>query len=164
MVISAIGMVTSTLQKLVHFVYKDNVTLNLTHMVLEVSICATSLLFIIMYSNKNTNPLITDVCSPYVKMDNEMIKNVDHMYTMVKPRAGELDFKLILSVIVVQSCAISIMMLQRTAYLGELIIMLTQMQAELLKFFSTFGIIIVMFVFIGRFLSSEIKEESSSYL
>lgn len=56
------------------------------------------------------------------------------------------------------------MMLQRTAYLGELIIMLTQMQAELLKFFSTFGILIIMFVFIGRFLSSEIKTESSSYL
>jgi hypothetical protein len=86
------------------------------------------------------------------------------MYTMANPRAGELDFKLILSVIVVQSCAISVMMLQRTAYLGELIIMLTQMQAEILKFFMTFGIIIVMFVFIGRFLSSEIKEESSSYL
>jgi cation transport ATPase len=92
------------------------------------------------------------------------MKTVNHMYTIANPRDGELDFKLILSIIVVQSCAISIMMLQRTAYLGELIIMLTQMQAELLKFFSTFGILIVMFVFIGRFLSSEIKEESSSYL
>jgi hypothetical protein len=157
-------MITSTIQKLVHFVYKDNVTLNVTHMILELSICITSVLFIYMYSNNNVNSLITDVCAPYVKLDNESIKNVDHMYTMANPRDGELDLKLILSIIVIQSCAISIMMLQRTAYLGELIIMLTQMQAELLKFFATFGIIIVMFVFIGRFLSSEIKEESSSYL
>lgn len=49
------------------------------------------------------------------------------------------------------------MMLQRTEYLGELIMMLTQMNAELLKFFLTFGMIILLFVFTGRFLSSEIK-------
>jgi hypothetical protein len=117
-----------------------------------------------MFNNNNDNLLITDVCAPYVELTDDVMKTVNHMYTIANPRDGELDFKLILSIIVVQSCAISIMMLQRTAYLGELIIMLTQMQAELLKFFSTFGILIVMFVFIGRFLSSEIKEESSSYL
>jgi hypothetical protein len=74
MIISAIGMVTSILQKMVHFVYKDNVTLNFTHIALELSISITSLMFILMFSNKNLNPLITDVCSPYVEMTDDTIQ------------------------------------------------------------------------------------------
>jgi hypothetical protein len=101
MIISAVGMVPSILQKTVHFIYKDNVTLNITHIVLELSISLTSMLFILMFSNKNDNTLITDVCSPYVELTDEVMKNVNHMYTIANPRAGELDFKLILSIIVV---------------------------------------------------------------
>jgi hypothetical protein len=96
-------------------------------------------------------------------MDEKTIKEVNHMYTMSNPRKGELDFRLILSVIIVQSSSISIMMLQRTQFLGELIMMLTMMQAELVKFFSTFGLIILIFLFLGRFLSSELKFESASF-
>lgn len=88
MVISAVGMVTSILQKTVHFVYKDNVTLNITHIMLELSICLTSLLFIFMFSNKTHSPLITDVCSPYVEMTDEVMKNVNHMYTIANPLEG----------------------------------------------------------------------------
>lgn len=73
MIISAVGMLTSIFQKIVHFIYKDNVTLNITHMMLELSICITSVLFIYMYSNKNVNPLISDVCSPFVEMDPDTI-------------------------------------------------------------------------------------------
>jgi hypothetical protein len=47
--------------------------------------------------------------------------------------------------------------------LGELIMMLIQMNAELLKFFITFSIVILLFVFIGRFLSAEIKYEPSTF-
>lgn len=94
-------MLTSIFQKIVHFIYKDNVTLNITHMMLELSICITSVLFIYMYSNKNVNPLISDVCSPFVEMNPETIQTVDHMYTISNPRAGELDFKLIISIIVI---------------------------------------------------------------
>lgn len=41
--------------------------------------------------------------------------------------------------------------------------MLTMMQAELAKFFSTFGLIILIFVFIGRFLSTELKYHSATF-
>jgi hypothetical protein len=73
MFITSIGMLTSILQKIVHFVYKDNVTLNITHMVLELSICITSLLFIFMYNNSNVNPLISETCSPFVTMSPEVV-------------------------------------------------------------------------------------------
>jgi hypothetical protein len=53
-------------------------------------------------------------------------------------------------------------MLQRTQYLGELIMMLDQMKNELSKFFLTFGLIIITFLFLGRLLSSELKFEPVS--
>ena len=118
-----------------------------------------------MFNNRNYNTLISDLCGPFVEMDAQTIDDVDHMYTMRNPREteGELSFRLLISVIIVQAVLFTIMMLQRTEYLGELIMMLTQMNAELLKFFLTFGMIILLFVFIGRFLSSEIKYESSNF-
>ena len=51
----------------------------------------------------------------------------------------------------------SIIMLQRTQYLGELIMMLDQMKNELVRFFLTFGLIILIFLLLGRLLSSELK-------
>jgi len=163
MVISCIGMFSSVVQKLVSYKYKDNVTLNVVQIGLEASITVSSFIFIIMYSNTSFNTLISDTCGKYIEIDAETINDVDHMYTMRNPRQGELDFRLIISIIIIQSAGISIMMLQRTQYLGELIMMLTMMQAELVKFFSTFGLIILIFVFIGRFLSTELKFESATF-
>jgi len=54
-------------------------------------------------------------------------------------------------------------MLQRTQYLGELIMMLSQMMGELTKFFATFGILVVLFLMVGRFLGSQLKEEVPSF-
>ena len=54
-------------------------------------------------------------------------------------------------------------MLQRTQYLGELIMMLDQMTNELVRFFATFGLIIILFLLVGRMLSSELKEEHATF-
>jgi hypothetical protein len=54
-------------------------------------------------------------------------------------------------------------MLQRTQYLGELIMMLDQMTNELVRFFATFGLVIILFLLIGRMLSSELKEVHTSF-
>ena len=54
-------------------------------------------------------------------------------------------------------------MLQRTQYLGELIMMLSQMMNELLRFFATFGLIIGLFLLLGRMLSSELKYQHLSF-
>lgn len=76
---------------------------------------------------------------------------------------GQLDFKLIISVIIIQLCVISIVMLQRTQYLGELIMMLDQMMNELFRFFATFGLVIGLFLLLGRMLSSELKFQHVSF-
>jgi len=41
--------------------------------------------------------------------------------------------------------------------------MLSQMMSELAKFFSTFGLIIGLFLLIGRLLSTELKQEPASF-
>ena len=54
-------------------------------------------------------------------------------------------------------------MLQRTQYLGQLIMMLQQMMSEFFRFFMTFGLIIGLFMLIGRMLGSELKNEHASF-
>ena len=49
---------------------------------------------------------------------------IDKVYGLLNSVPGEVDFKLIISVLIIQLCAVSIIMLQRTQYLGELIMML----------------------------------------
>jgi hypothetical protein len=88
---------------------------------------------------------------------------MDKVYTLTNTMDGELNFKYILSVVIIQLCIVSIKMLQRTQYLGELIMMLSQMGNELLRFFSTFGLIIGLFLLIGRMLSEEFKFERAYF-
>jgi hypothetical protein len=54
------------------------------------------------------------------------------------------------------------MMLQRTQKLGELIMMLGQMVSELKKFLFTFGLILVLFMLVGRQLTEQLKKEKSN--
>jgi len=82
---------------------------------------------------------------------------IDKVYSLLNPGPNDMNFKLIMSVIIIQLCAISIVMLQRTQYLGELIMMLDQMKNELVRFFATFGLLIFLFLLLGRMLSSELK-------
>jgi hypothetical protein len=54
-------------------------------------------------------------------------------------------------------------MLQRTQYLGELIIMLYQMVNEFIRFLGTFGLVILMFWLMGRMLGADFKVTNSSF-
>lgn len=164
MLINTIGMFTSVLQKLVAFRFKDNVTLNYGQMSIEGSISAVGIIFLIQYNQTNVNTLISDVCGrviPGISPEDQYV--IDKMFTMRYPREGELNFKLIASTIIIQSSMISVIMLQRTQYLGELIMMLDQMKNELIRFFATFGLIIVSFLLVGRMLGSELKYENATF-
>lgn len=164
MLINTIGMFTSVLQKLVAFRFKDNVTLNYGQMSIEASISAVGIIFLIQYNQSNINNLISDVCGRVISdISAEDSYVIDKMFTMRYPREGELNFKLIASTIIIQSSMISVIMLQRTQYLGELIMMLDQMKNELIRFFATFGLIIVSFLLVGRMLGSELKYENATF-
>ena len=59
-----------------------------------------------------------------------------------------------------------VMMLQRTQNLGQMIVMFSVMTEEIMKFFMTFGIPIIMFLIFGSFMGKDLKlnqEDSGFY-
>ena len=133
-------------------------------MILELSIAFTGICFIIMVNGATEiNTLNSDVCSRVIELDPLMKDNADRMYTLLNPAPGAFQFRLLMSVIMIQLTCLSIIMLQRTQYLGELIMMLDQMTNELVRFFATFGLIIILFLLVGRMLSSELKENHATF-
>jgi len=68
----------------------------------------------------------------------------------MSPKDDTLNFKLLVSALVILQTLIMIMMLQRTEKLGEIIIMTEYMTEELGKYFATFGVLIAAFIIIGR--------------
>ena len=156
-------MLTSSCQKILVFRTKDNVTLSAGLIFLELSIVASGLLFIFTYNGEVTNTLLSDVCGPLTEMGSIEKTNVDKAFGLLNTAEGDIDIKLIISAIIVQMVFISVIMLQRTQYLGELIMMLDQMKNELSRFFLTFGLVIIVFLLLGRMLSSEFKYIPSSF-
>lgn len=89
--------------------------------------------------------------------------NVDYVFAILSKTKSEFNFQLLISAIVIQFSLMSIIMLQRTQKLGELIVMVFQMFSEFRKFMLTFGLAIGCFIIVGRQLNGEIKNEAASY-
>jgi len=68
---------------------------------------------------------------------------------------GEYDMPLVVSIIILLSTLTILNMLQRTEYVGELIGMAVHLLSDLFKFTTTFGIVFVIFAFIGYLLNTE---------
>lgn len=111
------------------------------------------------------NALITDNCIElgYISLTPEDKDSADFMFAILSKTKGVFNFQLLISAIVVLYSLISIIMLQRTQKLGELIVMVFQMISELNKFLFTFGLAIGTFIIVGRQLTEEIKLEPASY-
>jgi len=54
-------------------------------------------------------------------------------------------------------------MLQRTQHLGKLILMLMPLFGELVRFFSTFGLGILLLTVVASFMGMEIKDSELSF-
>jgi len=79
------------------------------------------------------------------------------VYTLRHPSSDQTSFRIVLSVLIIQSSIAILYMLQRTQYLGQTIMMLTFMISEILRFFATFGIIMIIFIIVGGMLKSDLK-------
>jgi hypothetical protein len=87
--------------------------------------------------------------------------SMDFVYALLS-QTSDFNFQYIISTLVVFYATILIMMLQRTQKLGELIMMLGQMVGELKKFLFTFGLILVLFMLVGRQLTEQLKKKKSN--
>jgi len=94
-------MFTSSCQKILVFRTKDNVTLSVGLILLELSIVATGLMFIFTYTSDITNTLLSDVCGQSMTMSSLEKNTVDKAYSLLNTANDELDLKLIVSAIIV---------------------------------------------------------------
>ena len=102
MIISTIGMISSFIQKIVIFRVKDNVSLNVGLMLLELSIAFTGISFIVMVNKERVlNTLNSDVCGRVLDVDPLQKDNADKMYTLLNPAPGEFEFRLLMSIIMI---------------------------------------------------------------
>jgi hypothetical protein len=53
-------------------------------------------------------------------------------------------------------------MLQRTEYLGEVILMFEEMMGELIRFFLTFGLMVGLFLLVGVFMKETFGESNGT--
>ena len=79
------------------------------------------------------------------------------------PNDGQVSLITILTLTIIQYSSISVLMLQRMSYIGELITMMSYMIPEMVRFFSTFALIMILFLLTGRFMGSELREEKSTF-
>lgn len=88
---------------------------------------------------------------------------LDHYNYLMFSDENQFNFKYVMSLLVIQLMCLLVLMLSRTEELGEIIKMLSEMVNELIRFFATFGLIIVLFLCIGRFMSSTFSFEVKNY-
>jgi hypothetical protein len=153
--LEVIGMMTSVLQRLIIYRFKDNVTLDMWHISLELSIVINSVFFLKETAKtSNFNTFISDSCDAVIKINKDNLLLMNQIYTQRQPLTGYIRFDSILSIMIIQTCISILFMLQRTKQMGQLIMLLTFMISEIFRFFSTFGIMLGIFVIILKLLSS----------
>ena len=122
--INTIGVFTFIIQRLLTYRFKDNVQLSPLSLSFQLVALVTGIMVIVIAGNSNKNTLISDKCGEYIELSQDDKESIDKIFTLRNPYEDAVDFKLVLSVIVIH-CAMSVVqMLQRTRYLGDLILAL----------------------------------------
>mmetsp|Transcript_30416 Transcript_30416/g.46591 ORF Transcript_30416/g.46591 Transcript_30416/m.46591 type:complete len:134 (+) Transcript_30416:221-622(+) len=124
--VNMLGTFTTMGQKLLTFRFKDNVQLDPLKILFDTSIVVNSALLLVCTQRETSiNTVISERCSEFVEIPEADKFGVDRVFSLRVPQEGELDFSLIVSLLIIQTTFESILMLKRTRYLGELIMMLT---------------------------------------
>lgn len=164
LIFNVIGTASSIFQRIAVVKVKDNVEMNPMILVLELSFIFVGVTYGQLFNVTNSNTITTEVCGKYQGYDADQAQTLNKMFTIVNPSDDVIfGFNFLISCIIIQSSVTCIIMLQRTQYLGELIIMLYQMVNEFLRFIATFGLVIIMFWLMGRILGADFKVSESSF-
>jgi len=81
---------------------------------LEASIVINGIFFVVSINTDQRNALISDFCGSKIYISDQDKDVVDYIYTLRHPSEGQTSFKLVLSVLIVQSSIAILYMLQRT--------------------------------------------------
>ena len=153
-------MVTSFIQKLIILRIKDNVQLNVQQILVELTSSVFGVLYVLRWKDTTQlDKLLSTNCGQVMSLSGAQLQNLDMYFNLYAGTNELMNYKYIISVLVIQLTILSVMMLQRTNHLGELIMMLTQMISELGRFFVTFGLLIGLFLLIGRILNQQLQSK-----
>ena len=163
MFFNGLGFLTAVIQKLLTAQLIQNVELPYIYICLELSVVVTSIIYYQLINMSHFDTMISDKCKTVMDMDPETIETVDRVYTYMSNRVGTLNFKANFTVIVLQNTLLLIFMLEKTAGIGELILMISHMLNEFKKFMLTFGFLLCLVIILSTTLSKELKTERNSF-
>lgn len=160
MILTGVGFFTAAIQKFVTYRLKDNVQLNWGQIAVEILLAILSGAFVFSFNLVEARPILSKNCSNvsgFSVFDESQRSEMDKTLTLIGTDLGFLSYKEYMSCIAVLYSVMTIIMLQRTQSLGDLITMFTQIVNEAKKFIITFGLVIVVFVVVGYSLNTEFK-------
>ena len=162
-ILTTVGLSSSMCQIAATYRLKDNVTLEYFQLAIQLALVTVGTIFIAkMGSDVGENSFVVEQCLPFVSVEDGEVANINKILYLYNSEPGELSFNFVISAIVVLSTIISVIMLQRTKQMGELIMMCNQMVVELLKFFATFGLYLVITLVIGIMLKGMYRTEETT--
>ena len=112
------------------------------------------------------NKILSSACTKFDNnYDDFTIYSMDKIYELKASilTGSVINFQFIMSLFIIQLIVLTILMLERNKYTSEMIIMLKEIFKELMMFFATFGLFIVIFWVVGRFLGYEIKKKGATF-
>lgn len=115
-------------------------------------------MFIVIVSQSEKSGDLSRECAKHISITEEESLKLDKVQGLLASiiHNNGINFQFIMSAFIVQLVSITIVILQRSNYSGEMITMLVAILEQLGMFFITFGSLIVLFIIFGRFLEMEI--------
>ena len=149
----SVGMLTSFVQKIIVVRVRNNATMNIGVLFIQLAGGILGVLLWIASTYAVVNNSYSTMCQRYQSMTEDEIYQLDRVKCIINSTKleGTLPFKYLLSLIIVQICLNSINILQRTNMLGESIIMLFNVLFQLAQFFVIILMVIGIYLAIGRF-------------
>jgi len=101
-------------QKFVILKLKDNVYLSYGRLLLEIALVVVSILYSVTLNQKPSNDTLTSVCKDHSSTSFSDRVQIKHVYGLISSEEELLNFKFLLSILIMIYTLIMIMMLQRT--------------------------------------------------
>lgn len=156
-----LGLLAKIIQCLVTYRVKYNVYLDRFHLLIESALFVVGVIYLLeVRSVPQDAKLLTNTCSPYMDFSVYSIEQYNQILNLeFYYKVSIVQFKLLISILMVLVTILQILILERTEFMGQLILMCKYMIEELAKFFATFGLFILITIYAGFILNSILKLE-----
>mmetsp|Transcript_12403 Transcript_12403/g.19380 ORF Transcript_12403/g.19380 Transcript_12403/m.19380 type:complete len:276 (+) Transcript_12403:2325-3152(+) len=153
-----VGLTCSLLQQLLTLRVRENSSLNLSELLLQLLLVVSGVRLYYESSRGVENPVIFDVCEAYNNFSPELEWMLKYEVHLMFDHGHFNSYSSMASANILFLVLYSIILLKRTETLKHVLVMLEHMVAELSTFFSAFGAIIFIYLAIFRLTHGDIVE------